>query len=182
MAEEKKNRELMLGVDVDEGIIKDLIQQIREINKYDDEQEKEKKEYTRDPIVLIVNTYGGGVYDGFALVATMDMSKTPIHTICLGKAMSMGFIIFAAGHKRFAHPMATLMYHQIRGYTGGELIKIKRTVEEWDRLEKIYDEYILKKTNLLQEKLDYMKERTQDWYIPAEDGKKYGIVDELLVS
>jgi ATP-dependent Clp protease protease subunit len=180
MAEEKKNRELILGEDVEEAIVKELIRQIREINKFDNEQEEEKKEYKREPINLLVNTNGGTVYDGFALVAAMDISKTPIHTICLGKAMSMGFIVFAAGHKRFAHPFATFMYHQIRGYAGGELIKIQRTAEEWERLEKIYDTYILKKTNLLQEKLDDVKEKCKNWYIPAEEAKKYGLVDVLL--
>lgn len=180
MAEEKKQRELLLSGDVEEGNIISLIKEIRDINNFDDEQEKEKKEYERKPITLIVNTYGGSVYDGFALVAAMDLSKTPIHTVCLGKAMSMGFIIFAAGHKRFAHPFATLMYHQVRGWVGGELEKIKRTVHEWDRLEKMYDAYILKKTSLLQEKLDDVKVKCQDWYISAEDAKKYGLVDELL--
>ena len=96
--------------------------------------------------------------------------------------MSMGFIIFAAGHKRFAHPFATLMYHQIRGWAGGELTQIKRTVEEWERLETIYDSYVLKKTNLMKEKLDDVKEKCKDWYISAEDAKKLGIVDEILVA
>lgn len=177
---EKKNRQFILSETVTQSSVQEIIKQIREINKHDDEQDEKKKEYERKPIELIVNTFGGSVYDGFALVAAMDMSKTPIHTICLGKAMSMGFMIMAAGHQRFMHPLATLMYHQISTMTWDKLEGIKQEVKECERLEAMYDGYVLKKTNLMQEKLDEVKQRKAEWYIGADDAKKLGIIDEVL--
>ena len=174
------NRQLFLGEDVTESSVKQLIEEIRKINKYDDEQEAEKKEYERKPIELIVSSFGGCAYSGFALVSTILLSKTPVHTICLGKAMSMGFLIFVAVHKRYAHRLSTFMYHEIRGWNHGELTQVKRTLEEWERLQNLYDEYVLKRTSLLKEKLDEVKEKCLDWYISAEEAKKLGIVDELL--
>ena len=60
------------------------------------------------------------------------------------------------------------------------MTQVKRTLEEWERLQNLYDEYVLKRTSLLKEKLDEVKEKCLDWYISAEEAKKLGIVDELL--
>jgi ATP-dependent Clp protease, protease subunit len=180
MGEEKKNRHFYLGESVTEASMKEIIKNIRELNRYDDEQEKKVVDYEREPIELIVSSYGGSVYDGFGLVDVMGLSKTPIHTVCIGKAMSVGFIILIAGHKRFMTPMATAMYHQISTGVWAELEKIKRCVKECERLEAMYDTYVLKRTNLMKEKLDDVKSRCEDWYISAEDCKKLGIVDEIL--
>lgn len=180
MGEEKKSRHFYLGESVSEASMKELIKNIREINRLDDEQERKVVNFVRKPIELIVSSYGGSVYDGFGLVDTMNLSKTPIHTICIGKAMSMGFIILLAGHKRFMTEMATAMYHQISTGTWAELEKIKRTVAECERLERMYDAYVLKRTNIMQDKLDLVKATCRDWYICAEDCKKLGIIDEIL--
>ena len=180
MGEDKKNRYFYLGEDVSSSSVKDIIKEIREINRHDDEQDKKVVDYEREPIEIIVSTYGGSVYDGFGLVDAITLSKTPVHTVCVGKAMSMGFIILAAGHKRFITPMATPMYHEISTGAWGELEKIKRTTEEAERLQKIYDDFILKKTNILQEKLDSVKERCADWFMTADEAKKLGVVDEIL--
>lgn len=179
-AEVKKNREFSLSENVSEGSVSNIIKEIREINRHDDEQEKEKREYEREPITIVVNTFGGSVYDGFGLVAAIELSKTPVHTVCLGKAMSMGFIIFAAGHKRFAHRLATLMYHEVSTFVWDKLSAIKQEVHECERLQKDYDDYILDRTNILQEKLDEVKEKKAEWYLNAKEAKKYGLVDELL--
>lgn len=180
MTEEKKNRHFYLGESVSESSMKELIKSIREINRYDDEQAKKTIDYEREPIELIVSSYGGSVYDGFGLVDTIELSKTPVHTVGIGKMMSMGFIILIAGHKRSMTKRATAMYHQISTGVWAELEKIKRTAEECERLEKIYDDFVLARTNLMKEKLDDVKGRCQDWYISADEAKKLGIVDEII--
>lgn len=180
MAEDKKNRYFYLGESVSSSSVKEIIKEIREINRHDEEQNKKVVDYKREPIEIIVSTFGGSVYDGFGLVDAITLSKTPVHTICVGKAMSMGFIILAAGHKRFITPMATPMYHQVSAMAWGELEKIKRTAEEAERLQVMYDNFILKKTNILQEKLESVKERCLDWFLTADEAKKLGVVDEIL--
>lgn len=180
MDEQKKNRHFILGEDVGQSQAKELIKEIREINKHDDEQEQKVKDYERDPIELVVNSYGGSVYDGAAIMAVMQQSKTPIHTYCYGMAMSMGFHIFIEGHKRFAHPFATFMHHDMGGITAGNLEAIKETSEEWTRIRTMLDGRVLERTNVLQEQLDKVLDRKQNWYISTQEAKKLGIVQEVL--
>jgi len=175
-------RDFILNENVTESSVKDIIIGIQAVNRHDDKKQKEDPKYVREPITLIVGSYGGSVYDGFALVAVIDTSETPVHTYCFGKAMSMGFIIFASGHKRFAHPLATFMYHQISTALGGVIQEIKESLEQSEVLMVTYDNYILEHTNVPKHKMDYAKERKQDWYIPATEALHYGLVDELLVS
>src|SRR5690606_10411789 len=155
---------------------------IVEINRHDDEQEKKDENYVREPIKLIVNTYGGSVYDGFALTAVIDTSKTPVYTYLYGKAMSMGFIIFASGHKRFMHPLATLMYHQFSLGIHDKLEGIEQNMEHNKALMSRYDNYITSVSNVPQRKMDEAKTMKREWYIFAEEAKDYGLVDEIMES
>ena len=173
-------RRFILSDRVEEKTVKDIITGIYDVNDYDNEQEESLKEYKRKPIELIINTFGGEMYDGFALAAAIVTSRTPIHTITLGKAMSMGFLLAVAGHKRFAHNLTTFMYHDYFLEPWGKSKKLKREIGEADRLMKQYDEFILKRTKLSKEQLDRVKENEDDWYISAQEALEYGIVDELL--
>lgn len=85
----------------------------------DDKGEAKEKEYKREPIKIYINSYGGNLYDMWSLIDIILNSKTPIYTYCKGYAMSAGFKIFLAGHKRFVSKHATLLYHQLSGWTGG---------------------------------------------------------------
>jgi ATP-dependent Clp protease protease subunit len=175
-------REFSLNDEVKSSTIKDIIAGILEVNKYDDEQEEKVVGYKREPIKIVVDTFGGHVYDGFGLVATIDSSRTPVHTYCYSKAMSMGFIIFASGHWRFAHPLATFMYHELSKSTGGFLKDIEESMEESRRLQSVYDTYIGSVTNIPQALMDKTKNSKTNWFISATEAKKYGLVDKLLTS
>ena len=59
------------------------------------------------PIKMYIDSYGGAVYQCFGLLGVMDKSKTPIHTIVTGAAMSCGFMILISGHKRFGYELST---------------------------------------------------------------------------
>jgi ATP-dependent Clp protease protease subunit len=78
--------------DIETEIVNDIIHSIYEIN------EEDIKKQTADPIKLIINSAGGEIYSGLALIDVINTSLTPIHTICHGSAMSMGLIVFVAGH------------------------------------------------------------------------------------
>lgn len=177
---EDKERDLIISSDIDQTSVKTIIEQIIYINGYDDKQENEKKEYVRKPIRLIVDTYGGSVYSGFALIAAIEKSKTPVHTICLGKAMSMGFVIMLAGHKRFMHPLGTVMYHQIATGVWDKIEGIKQELEQVERLEKLGEGFILSHTKIRQKELDEVKKLKKEWYIGADEALKLGIIDEIL--
>ena len=174
------NRYFYLGEDVDSVSVKEIIKGIREINRHDDKKEKEVVDYKREPIEIIVSTFGGSVYDGFGLIDAMNLSKTPVHTVGMGKMMSMGFAILIAGHHRSVTPMATAMYHQLSAGVWNDLTKIKRDAAEWTRLQDMYNNFVVKRTSILLEKLEDVIEKRMDWFISAEDCKKLGIVDEVL--
>lgn len=180
MAEEKKNREFLLSETVTEVNVGNLIREIRDINKHDDEQEEKVVDYKREPINIVVNTFGGSAYDCLGLLAAMELSKTPIHTYCYGKAMSAGFWIFVSGHKRFAHPYATLMYHTVRGGAIGDVEWLKTETEEFERLHDLLEDIALSKTNITKDKLETVRKMRQDWMIPGREAKKLGCADEVM--
>lgn len=174
------NRTLMLSDYVDGDSVKDLIHKIISYNMYDDHMEQMIHGYQRPAIVLIVNSFGGSVYDGFGLVSAIDMSATPVYTVALGSCMSMGFIIFAAGHVRLIHELSTLMYHEVSNMPYGKLTEIKESIYEMERLQMQYDMYIIQRSKITESVLDTVKQKKEDWYIDAHDAVKFGIADNLI--
>jgi ATP-dependent Clp protease protease subunit len=171
----------MLSDYVDSNSVKDLIYKIVSINMQDDYLERTIQGYKRQAIILIVNSFGGSVYDGFGLVGAIEMSATPVYTVCLGSAMSMGFIIFSAGHQRMIHELSTLMYHEVSNFVHGKMTEIAKDMEEMERLQMQYDYYILEKTKIGGHQLDNVKAAKDDWYIDAHEAVKLGIADNVIL-
>ena len=177
---DNNSRILILSSDVTQDSVSELMEAILEINAIDDELEEELKNYSRQPIKLIINSFGGSVYDGFGLIAAIENSKTPIHGYCYGSAMSMGFIIYIATHVRFAHKTSTLMYHEISDSFWGNITETKQNLKECERIQKVYDDYILSRTKIPVQKMNEYKDRKEDWYMPAQEGLKYKIIHKIL--
>jgi ATP-dependent Clp protease protease subunit len=174
------SRLIHLNRDVEPDSVGPIIEQILRWNEEDDEKDSKQKDFKRKPIKLVVNTYGGYVYDGFALCAVMAESKTPIHTYVYGKAMSMGFLIAASGHKRYASKLSTFMYHSVSGWAWGKIDEMKDQVAEAERLQVEYDKWLLSKTNLRMTDLQPTKDKRTEWYFGAEEALKVGLIDEIL--
>lgn len=172
------DRVIYLNEDISSYTIEGIVPLIHKINKIDDKTKVESED--REPIHLHITSYGGSAYDGWQLVSTIENSKTPVYTYVEGYAMSMGLPIFLAGKKRFLGKYATLLYHELRGGAHGTRQEVKRLDKEYDRLQKLYDDYIISKTSVTQEILDDHQERVSDWYIGLEDAKKYNMFDELV--
>lgn len=171
-----KDRVIYLNEDISSYTISAIVPLIHKINK--DDEGLEVKD--RLPIHLHITSYGGSAYDGWQIVSTIENSKTPVYTYVEGYAMSMGLPIFLAGHRRFLGKYASLLYHELRGGANGTRQEVKRLDKEYDRLQKLYDDYIISKTSVTQEILDDHQERVSDWYIGLEDAKKYKMFDELI--
>lgn len=182
VAEDNKNREFLLNKNVSAETVENIAKGIFEINRYDDKQELENKDYVRRPIKVIVDSFGGSIYCGMLLVNAIENSDTPVHTYCYGKAMSMGFMIFMVGHKRFASPNATLMYHDAGVALGGTMEEIQQSVDQINKVVKRMDGMVTAYTNIPQTKLDKIKKLKQNWYIFGDDAVELGLVDELLES
>jgi len=136
--------------------------------------------YQREPIIITVNSIGGNAYDGFAIIGAMEMSETPIYTVCTGSAMSMALLLFVAGDVRFAHRMATFMYHDSSWGGGGTNTQMQRHIKEIERLNKVYDNYLLENTSLPQELLDDVRGKVDNLFFDAYQAQEYGVADVVL--
>lgn len=182
VAEDNKNREFLLNKNVSADSVQDIVKGIFEINRYDEKQEAENEDYVRRPIKITVDSFGGSIYCGMLLGNAMENSDTPIHTYCYSKAMSMGFWIFTLGHKRFASPNATLMYHDAGTSLGDTIEGIQQSINQTKKVVKRMDAMIVEYTKIPQSKLDRVKKQKQNWYVFGDDAVALGIVDELLES
>ena len=173
-------RIFFLSDDIDEASTGKICNDILCLIAKDDKEEREKKEYTREPIKLYINSFGGGIYSMWALIDTIMNSKTPVYTYCLGKAMSAGFKIFLAGHKRFIYPHSTLMYHQVNCFRSGKYQDLVEDREEMDWIQQEIENYVIERTNLTRETLKSIREKKQDVYYHAQDIINLGMADEII--
>lgn len=178
--EDRKKRRFILDGKVQEDSMRKICERIIEINADDESRKERDSSYVPLPIEIIVNTYGGSLYDAFMLVGVMDTSDTPIHTYCHGKAMSAGFLIFSAGHKRFATEQATFMYHNASVGMHNDLQNLQEDLDHYKRLMGRYDDYIVKVTNIERSFLDDVKSSKDTKYMTALEAHEVGLVDEML--
>lgn len=143
-------------------------------------KESKEKDFTRKPIKIYINSYGGCVYDMWALIDIIINAKTPIYTYCTGYAMSAAFQIFLAGHKRFATKHATFMYHQMSCIMRGKYQDLVENRQEMDYLQESIEEYVMERTKITQRNIDSIREKKEDFYIHADKALTLGIIDEII--
>lgn len=155
------------------------IRTILNINEADELCEKTQKNYVRQPIEIYISSYGGQVYPALGLISVIKDSKTPIHTICTGHAMSCGFMLLISGHKRFAYEYATAMYHQVSSFAFGELERIKDDLQEGQRLQTILETIVLEKTKISQKMLNDIRTQKVDKFFNVKECLALGIIDAV---
>ena len=152
------NRNLFLAKQVDQASINELSKAIIAINEDDEFISKiyaaHDLSYLPKPIKLYVDSYGGYVYQCFGLLGIMKASKAPIHTIVTGCAMSCGFLISIAGHKRFGYPKSTYLYHQVSGGVIGKAKDMEEDVIETMRLQKMLEDHTLEFKKITAKRLE----------------------------
>ena len=138
---------------------------------------------SKDPekdIQLYINTPGGSVTAGLAIYDTMQYVKSPISTVCIGLAGSMGATLLAAGAKgkRFALPNAEILLHQVAGGVTGEAVEIEITAKQIIKIKDKLNKILAKHTGQPIERVE--KDTDRDFYLSAEEAKEYGIIDEVI--
>lgn len=139
-----------------------------------------QSEDPKKEIKLYVNSPGGSVTAGLAIIDTMNHVKNPIATVCVGIAASMGAVILACGDKgkRFALPNAEVMIHQPMGGVEGQAsdiaISAKHILKTRDTLYRILADASGKTTAQIE------KDSDRDYFMSAEEAKKYGLIDKVL--
>jgi ATP-dependent Clp protease protease subunit len=138
------------------------------------ESENPKKE-----IAMYINSPGGVVTSGLSIYDTMQYIRSPISTVCIGQAASMGSLLLAAGQKdmRFSLPNSRIMVHQpsagFQGQASDIAIHAKEILELKDRLNHIY----VKHCGQTLDKVEAALER--DNFMTAEQAKDWGLVDQI---
>lgn len=182
--EKPKERNLFLAKQVNQDSINDLTKKIIEINEHDKYLKNlfkiDDMKYDPKPIKIYIDSYGGHVYQCLGLLNIMDSSKTPIHTIVTGCAMSCGFIIAICGHKRFGYKRSTYLYHQVSGGAIGKVKDMEEDLVETKRLQEEIEEITIEKTKISKKKLNKVYKQKLDWYITSKEAIDLNIIDEVI--
>jgi ATP-dependent Clp protease protease subunit len=131
-------------------------------------------------IDLYINSPGGSVLDGLAIIDTMQCIPTPVSTICVGQAASMAAWILAAGTKglRFATPNAEIMIHQVVAAFAGQTTDIRIYTQRMMRLQERLVHMLAQWTGQPVERIQ--KDMEHEFFMTAEEAKEYGLVDAIL--
>lgn len=169
------NRVIYLNDVIDETVVTEAVSRILRYNM--DDRGLDPKD--RMPIFVYLNSPGGMVTDGCAMIDAMMLSKTPVYTVNLGICYSMALLIFMAGEKRFSMPNATFLLHD--GATGGfdSSEKMKDRIQfESQQMKKRTKEYILARSNITAKK--YAQNLRKEWYFYPQEAKAMEIVTSIL--
>jgi ATP-dependent Clp protease protease subunit len=133
-------------------------------------------------IHLYINSPGGSVSSGLAIYDTMQFLKSPVNTICMGLAASMGAFLLAAGStgKRAALPHSRVMIHQPSGGTSGTASDIEIQAREIIYLRAKMNELMSKHTGRPLEQVE--RDVDRDRFMSAEEAKSYGIIDMVVTN
>lgn len=136
---------------------------------------------TKD-IRLYINSPGGSVTAGLAIYDTMQYVKPNISTVCIGMAASMSATLLAAGEKgkRFALPNSEILLHQVMGGATGQAVEIEITAKQIIKIKNKLNEILSNHTGQPLDKVE--KDTDRDFYLSAEEAKKYGIIDQIIKS
>lgn len=133
-------------------------------------------------IYLYINSPGGLVYDALAIYDTMKYIKSDVQTVGIGVQASAAAFLLSSGAngKRFILPHATVMIHQPAGGTRGKVTDQEIDLREALRVKRLMEEIMAKNTG---QKLDKIhKDMERDFWMTAEEAKKYGIVDKVIAT
>ena len=141
----------------------------------------ESENPTKD-IAFYINSPGGVVSAGLAIYDTMQYIRSPVSTVCIGQAASMGSLLLCPGAagKRFALPNARIMVHQPSGGAQGQATDIEIQAREILTLRKRLNEIYVKHTGRKLEEIENKLER--DTYMSAEEARDFGLVDQVVAT
>ena len=167
-----KDRIIFLGEDVNPTSASLVIAQLLFLESEDPDKE----------ISFYINSPGGSITDGMAIVDTMNYIKCPVSTICVGLAASMGSVLLTCGAKgkRFATPNSEILIHQplISGGLAGQTTEIKIHADHMVKTREKLNKLLSEKTGQSLEQIE--KDTERDHYMTAQEALEYGLIDEII--
>lgn len=172
---DRECRTIYINNIIDESTSESITYMIMKYNRDD----KGKSIEDRKPIFIYINSLGGSVSDGFAIIDAVVASKTPVYTVNIGTSYSMGFLIFLSGTKRYATINSTFLCHEGSSSVYDTMSKAKDRMEfENNQMEKHIMDYVLSRTHI-SESL-YQEQYRKEWYMYPEEAKKLGVVTDIV--
>ncbi len=167
-----KDRIIFLGTPIDDLVANTVIAQFLFLEADDPDKD----------IYLYINSPGGIVTAGLAIYDTMNYIKSPVSTICIGQAASMGALLLAAGAKgkRFSLPHARIMIHQPMGGFQGQATDIEIHAKEMLKMKDTLNKILANHTGQSIEKIH--EDTDRDYFMSGEDAKVYGLVDDVIAK
>ena len=167
-----KDRIIFLSEDVNHVTASLIIAQMLFLESEDPDKE----------ISFYINSPGGSITDGMAIVDTMNYIKCPVSTICVGLAASMGSVLLTCGAKgkRFATPNSEILIHQplISGGLAGQTTEIKIHADHMVKTREKLNKLLSEKTGQSLEQIE--KDTERDHYMTAREALEYGLIDEII--
>ena len=167
-----KDRIIFLSEDVNHVTASLVIAQMLFLESEDPDKE----------ISFYINSPGGSITDGMAIVDTMNYIKCPVSTICIGLAASMGSVLLASGAKgkRYATPNSEILIHQplISGGLAGQTTEIKIHADHMVKTREKLNKLLSEKTGQTLEQIE--KDTERDHYMTAQEALEYGLIDEII--
>ena len=165
-----KERIVFLGTPIDDQVANSIVAQLLFLDREDPDRD----------ISLYVNSPGGMIYAGLAIMDTMNLIRADVSTIAVGVTASMGTVLLSVGQKgkRYALPNATVHMHQALGGGSGQASDVEIAARELLRNNAKIRQILADATG---QTLDQIKHDTdRDIYMTADEAKAYGLVDEIL--
>jgi ATP-dependent Clp protease protease subunit len=165
-----KERIIFLGGGIDDNVANLVIAQLLFLEAEDPDKD----------IHLYINSPGGVVTAGMAIFDTMNYIKSPVSTICVGQAASMGAVLLAAGEKgkRFSLGHSRILIHQPLGGFQGQATDISIHAREILRMKDELNMILAELTGQMKDKVETDTDR--DYFMSAEDAKAYGLIDAIV--
>lgn len=164
------NRKVFLTTAIDDKVADEIVQKLIYLDSLNNED-----------IILFINSPGGVISSGMAILDVMDAVKSDVVTVVIGQAASMAAVTLACGAKgkRYAWPKSRVMIHQplISGNFSGTAVEIQTEANEIDRLKTELNDILAEKTGQTIEKIT--KDTDRDFWMVSKDAMEYGMVDKV---
>ena len=167
-----RERIIFLGGGIDDQMANIVIAQLLFLENEDPQKE----------IKLYINSPGGSVTAAMAIYDTMNHIKPDVSTVCVGIAASAAAVLLSSGAKgkRFCLPNSEVMIHQVMGGAEGQASDIAIVAKHILRTKENLNKILAKNTGKTAAQVE--KDSDRDYYMTADEAKKYGIVDEIVVK
>lgn len=173
----RENRTFVIDYEIeDDYMLMDLSKIIIQMNM----EEKDIPKEELKPIYLYIHSYGGDLEQSFYFADLCMSSRIPIITVAMGVAMSAGFLIFLAGHKRYAFAHSQLLVHSGSAGFQGTAEQIEEAQKNYKKMLTEMKTYILSRTSI--DEKTFNKNKTKDWYLTSEELKQYNVIDKMITD